>query len=104
MKFLLTLFSCCGIDESRSSSVFKEKNNKSHNVSLVREKKFGGGKTVGKNGHWRPSLCTIYEEDVVKTKRIQVYVPSNAPSGYKHEFVLQGSWDMFSPVPTSFLF
>lgn len=98
MKFLLTLFSCCGIYESRSSSVFKEKNNKSHNVSLVREKKLGGGrgggngggkggKTVGKNGHWRPSLCTIYEEDVVKTKRIQVYVPSNAPSGYKHEFV-----------------
>ncbi|KAL4563123.1 hypothetical protein LXL04_027156 [Taraxacum kok-saghyz] len=112
MRFLLTLFACCAIDEPGS----KERDNK---LGLLRERKLGGGGCCGgggggggetdrKNGRlsvqWRPSLYTIYEDDVVKTKRIQVYVRNSAPSGYRNELVLQGSWDMVFPVTSSFLF
>ncbi|KAI3710391.1 hypothetical protein L2E82_40171 [Cichorium intybus] len=117
MRFLSTLVACCSVDECESSATLaKEKSDQSFSIGVVREKKLaGGGKTGGKNGRpsvqWRPSLCTIYEkdvrnttEDVVKTKRIRVHVSNRTASGYKQDFVLRGSWDMISPVPTSFIF
>ncbi|KAI3710389.1 hypothetical protein L2E82_40169 [Cichorium intybus] len=114
MRLRLSLVACFGVDECRSpatvaSSVSNEKSGKSLNHGFVHEKKVvGGGKKCRKDGRppvqWRPSLCTIYEEAVVKTKRIQVYVPKFTPTQYKQEFVLRGSWDMVSPVTTSFIF
>nr|GEW67046.1 hypothetical protein [Tanacetum cinerariifolium] len=92
-------------------------------VGVAREKKLTrSAKICGKNGrqpvHWRPSLCTISEEEVVMAERIQLYVkPSNKdgknvtvyaankkPFEYKNEFRLRDSWDAFSPVPTTLMF
>ncbi|PWA79269.1 hypothetical protein CTI12_AA206990 [Artemisia annua] len=99
MKFLLTLVACCG------TNVSSEDEAKNLDVGVVREKKLTrSGKICGKNGrqpiHWRPSLCTISEEDVIMAERIQLYVkPSNndrknvtmpatnnKPFVYKNEF------------------
>ena len=107
MKFLLTLVACCGTNEHASSTSYVSSEDEAKNlvVGVVREKKLTrSGKIVGKNGrqpiHWRPSLCTISEEDVIMAERIQLYVkPSNndrknvtvsatnsKPFAYKNEF------------------
>ncbi|KAI3680598.1 hypothetical protein L6452_35371 [Arctium lappa] len=117
MRFLLNLVACCGTDQYRSSTTLTSKGNdgdKNLVVSLVRKKKlFGSGKMGGKSWRqpvqWRPSLCTIFEEDVVKAERIQLHVKpgkgmknikmstSNfTPSEYKNEFVIKDSWNMMS--------
>lgn len=112
MKFLSTFVACCGAIEHESSAIltpFVSKNNDDKNLvdGLIHEKKLGGGGKVtsGKSARqpvqWRPSLCTISEEEVVMVERIQLCVKPNnklkkkttisttnyAPSGYKNEFV-----------------
>ncbi|KVH74768.1 hypothetical protein Ccrd_025564 [Cynara cardunculus var. scolymus] len=109
MRFLITLVACCGIDQYQSSVALNSKRNdddKSLVVGLVRENKLLGGGKMGRNSwrqpvQWRPSLCTISEEDVIKAERIQLYVkPGNkgmknvklstssyTPYGYRNEFV-----------------
>ncbi|KAI3800323.1 hypothetical protein L1987_28412 [Smallanthus sonchifolius] len=128
MTLLSTLVACCGTNEydgGSSGTPTSNKDSKTLIVGLVHENKVGGGgKIGGRRGRqavqWRPSLCTISEEDVIKAEMIQLYVmPCNnkgkkntrimsrhdfKPFGYKKEFVLRDSWDMISPVPSSFLF
>nr|XP_043618584.1 uncharacterized protein LOC122590445 [Erigeron canadensis] len=131
--WLTTLVACCGANEcdsvSRSSvtlTSFISKNNNDHKnllVGLVHKDKVDG---IGKKGRksvrqpiqWRPSLFTIFENDVVMFERIQLYVkpcnkgrkstrmltPNFTSSGYnKNEFVLRDSWNMVSPIPTAFV-
>ncbi|KAI7736285.1 hypothetical protein M8C21_026981 [Ambrosia artemisiifolia] len=125
MSLLSSLIAWCGSSTipTPTSSVSR-KGSSTLIVGLVRENKVGGVGMMGRRSgrqavQWRPSLCTISEEDVIKTEVIQLYVmPCNnnnkkntrmprhnsKPSEYKKDFVLRNSWNMVSPVPTSFLF
>ncbi|KAL8192533.1 hypothetical protein R6Q57_027718 [Mikania cordata] len=102
MSLLSTLVACCG--SSNGSSSVSKKDTKTLVVGLVRENKIGrSGRIDGRSGRqavqWRPTLCTISEEDVIKAEMIQVFVMpckkntgvmsrhNFKPSRYKKEFV-----------------
>ncbi|KAF5804203.1 hypothetical protein HanXRQr2_Chr05g0194401 [Helianthus annuus] len=126
MSLLSTLVACCGSSTTPTptpTSSVSRTDSSTLIVGLVRENRVGGSDTMGRRSgrqavQWRPSLCTISEEDVIKTEMIQLYVmPCNKgkkstrmsrhnfkPYEHKKEFVLRDSWNMVSPVPSSFLF
>ncbi|KAD3069323.1 hypothetical protein E3N88_37203 [Mikania micrantha] len=82
MSLLSTLVACCG--SSNGSSSVSKKDTKTLVVGLVRENKIGrSGRIDGKSGRqavqWRPALCTISEDDVIKAEMIQVFVMPYSP-------------------------
>ncbi|KAK9056363.1 hypothetical protein SSX86_027453 [Deinandra increscens subsp. villosa] len=113
MSLLSTLVACCGANDCGSSTAKKDRKS-----TLIVVGGHGGdiGKKSGRQAvQWRPSLCTISEEDVIKTELIQPYEvlcnkgKKNRRMRWRHEFkpkeyVLRDSWDMVSPFPSSFLF
>lgn len=94
MSLLSNVVACCG----SASSLRRNDSNESPdliNVGLVREKKDVGCRSRRQVVQWRPSLCTISEEeevdeDVIKTEMYVIMSASNKNRKINYNFNTSG--------------